>query len=97
MLLCVAAAVIGGGVYVALYHREWLPQTHPGSIGPAETPLAGQNGELPAWMPDTVKRWQGEITKQARQYNISPQLVAIIMTLESGWVPQGAQVVWPVV
>ena len=88
LLLCVAAAVIGGGVYVALYHREWLPQTHPGSIGPAETPLAGQNGELPAWMPDTVKRWRGEITRQAQQYNISPQLVAIIMTLESGGDPK---------
>lgn len=51
-------------------------------------PLTNQDSTLPAWMPDTVKHWREEIVKQAKKYSISPQLIAIIMTLESGGDPK---------
>lgn len=36
------------------------------------------------WLPDTVTRWNSHIIEQAKKYNIDPNFVAIIMTLESG-------------
>ena len=86
LIAITTVAVLAGGTYI-LWQRGMLTTI----VGAPHTPgvaLSSQNSTLPAWMPDTVKRWQGEITKQARQYNISPQLVAIIMTLESGGYPK---------
>ena len=79
--------VLVGGVYLA-WQRGMLAKLIKTPQDTANVALTSQDNTLPAWMPDTVKRWQGEITKQARQYNISPQLVAIIMTLESGGYPK---------
>lgn len=36
------------------------------------------------WAPQTVVRWDATIDQMARKYSIDPNLVAIIMTLESG-------------
>lgn len=36
------------------------------------------------WLPQTVTRFHGDIDTQAKRYNIDPNFVAIIMTLESG-------------
>jgi soluble lytic murein transglycosylase-like protein len=36
------------------------------------------------WIPDSVKRWRGQIETSAKKYNIDPNLVAIIMIIESG-------------
>jgi soluble lytic murein transglycosylase-like protein len=36
------------------------------------------------WIPSTVKHWQGPINEMARKYKIDPNLVAIVMTVESG-------------
>lgn len=36
------------------------------------------------WLPSTVTRFRSDIETQARRYNIDPDFVAIIMTLESG-------------
>lgn len=36
------------------------------------------------WIPATVKRWRGTITEMSKKYDVDPNLVAIIMTLESG-------------
>ena len=79
--------VLVGGVYLA-WQRGMLTKLIKTPQDTANVALTSQDNTLPAWMPDTVKRWQGEITKQARRYNISPQLVAIIMTLESGGYPK---------
>lgn len=36
------------------------------------------------WVPSTVKRWEAPIVEMSAKYNIDPDLLAIIMTLESG-------------
>jgi len=37
-----------------------------------------------SWIPGTVKHWEGPIDAMAKKYNIDPNFVAIIMTMESG-------------
>lgn len=37
-----------------------------------------------AWLPQSVKRWQQPIHDMSKKYDIDPDLIAIIMTLESG-------------
>lgn len=36
------------------------------------------------WIPDSVKRWDEQIQLNGEKYDIHPNLIAIIMTLESG-------------
>ncbi|QQS18099.1 transglycosylase SLT domain-containing protein [Candidatus Saccharibacteria bacterium] len=36
------------------------------------------------WLPKTVKHWQSTINQMGETYNIDPNFIAIIMTLESG-------------
>lgn len=40
------------------------------------------------WLPQTVVRWRNDIEVQAKKYDIDANLIAIIMTLESGGNPQ---------
>jgi soluble lytic murein transglycosylase len=48
-------------------------------------PLAAvHNGITISWTPDTVKRWSPQIDTMAKRYNIDPNYIAIIMTMESG-------------
>lgn len=56
-------------------------------------PLAPESGYAErhlavAWLPDTVKRWQPKIEQYAGKYDIDPNLIAIIMTVESGGDPR---------
>jgi soluble lytic murein transglycosylase-like protein len=39
------------------------------------------------WLPPTVKRWEAPVTEMAKKYNVDPNLIAIIITLESGGDP----------
>lgn len=36
------------------------------------------------WIPATVKRWEEHINEMAKKYNVDPDLIAILMTMESG-------------
>lgn len=36
------------------------------------------------WIPPTVKHWESQIDQNAAKYKIDPNLIAIVMTLESG-------------
>src|SRR5687768_5379218 len=36
------------------------------------------------WLPETVKRWEDPINEMAKKYNIDPNVLAILITLESG-------------
>ncbi len=36
------------------------------------------------WIPQTVKRWESYIDEMAKKYNLDPDLIAILMTMESG-------------
>lgn len=50
-----------------------------------QTPLKpASTGITSPWVPDTVKQWKDPITDMAKKYDIDPDLIAIIMTLESG-------------
>lgn len=40
------------------------------------------------WIPSTVKKWEPTIDQMAQKYNIDPNLIAIIMTMESGGDPK---------
>jgi soluble lytic murein transglycosylase-like protein len=51
----------------------------------AQTPLRPEaSGITSPWIPSTVKRWAGPIDEMSKRYNIDPNMIAIIMTLESG-------------
>lgn len=54
-----------------------------------QVPLRYQpSGITAAWIPDTVRRWQGIINELGKKYNLDANLIAIIMTIESGGDPK---------
>ena len=54
-------------------------------VDDAQTPLRPEaNGITSPWIPATVKRWSGPIDDMAKKYNVDPNAIAIIMTMESG-------------
>jgi soluble lytic murein transglycosylase-like protein len=72
MLLAGGLIVIAGvGVY-KLYkdHQSAIPYQSAGINSP--------------WVPSTVKHWQGPIDEMSKKYNVDPNFVTIIMTMESG-------------
>ncbi len=55
------------------------------TIDNSRLPLpASDTGITTTWLPETVTRWKAPINEYAKKYDIDPNLVAIIMTLESG-------------
>jgi soluble lytic murein transglycosylase-like protein len=69
MIVVGALIVLAGSKVVTLLH----------------TPLAPESSSVTiSWLPSTVKHWDGPIQATAKKYNIDPNLVAIIMTMESG-------------
>ena len=55
----------------------------------SQTPVPYQSGGITAkWIPPTVKHWEPTIDAMAKKYDIDPNLVAIIMTMESGGDPK---------
>jgi soluble lytic murein transglycosylase-like protein len=51
----------------------------------SQTALPYQSAGINApWIAPTVRHWRGTIDTMAARYNIDPNLIAIIMTLESG-------------
>lgn len=76
-----ATGIIAGGFGIAAVER--IPQ---------DSALKPENGDAQAnlaieWLPTTVSRWKPQIEKHSRQYDVDPNLVAIIMTIESGGDP----------
>lgn len=73
-------AAFGAGAVVVLIgvaacrfhadHRPAIPYRNAGIDSP--------------WIPSTVKRWDGTISEMGKRYDLDPDLIAIIMTLESG-------------
>lgn len=46
------------------------------------------NSITAAWIPATVRRWEKPIVQMSDRYQLDPNLIAIIMTLESGGNPK---------
>ncbi|MBK7780136.1 MAG: lytic transglycosylase domain-containing protein [Ardenticatenia bacterium] len=40
--------------------------------------------DLPAWLPESVRRWEAPIADAARRHGIAPSLLAIVVLVESG-------------
>ena len=54
-------------------------------IDNSRTPVPYQSAGISAnWIPGTVKHWSAPIDAMAKKYDVDPNLVAIIMTMESG-------------
>jgi len=54
-------------------------------INNSKTPLPYTDaGVTAAWLPSTVKHWDTPINTYAKKYDIDPNLIAILMTMESG-------------
>ena len=54
-------------------------------INHSKVPLKPQADSITSpWISPTVKHWQTPIDQNAKKYNIDPNLIAIIMTMESG-------------
>jgi len=52
-------------------------------------PLSPENGKVTiSWLPDSVKQWQKPMEQMGKKYNIDPDLLAILMTMESGGNPK---------
>jgi len=48
-------------------------------------PLNPQADQITSpWIPQTVKRWERPIDEMAKKYQLDPNLIAIVMTMESG-------------
>jgi soluble lytic murein transglycosylase-like protein len=59
------------------------------SVRNSQIPLAaGMSGVTIAWLPDSVTKWREPIEAMGKKYNIDPNLLAIIMTMESGGNPK---------
>ncbi|MGH7192093.1 MAG: transglycosylase SLT domain-containing protein, partial [Candidatus Saccharimonadales bacterium] len=70
--------VAGGLIVAAGFGLDKLYRNHQSAI-PYQA--AGVNAP---WIPSTVKYWNGTIDEMGKKYDVDPNLIAIIMTLESG-------------
>jgi soluble lytic murein transglycosylase-like protein len=76
-MILLGAAIVLAGVFTAqfLHNRQ--------------VPLASKDaGITTRWVPQTVRRWDKPINEMAKKYNIDSNLIAIIITLESGGDPK---------
>ncbi|HEX8763459.1 MAG TPA: lytic transglycosylase domain-containing protein [Candidatus Saccharimonadales bacterium] len=54
-------------------------------IHDTQTPLPYRpEGVTARWIPPSVRRWDGIIAEMGKKYNVDPNLIAIIITMESG-------------
>ena len=54
-------------------------------INNTQVPIPYQTAGVTAkWLPSTVTHWDGPIREMAKKYNIDANLIAILMTMESG-------------
>jgi len=72
--------MVSVGAIVALTSIEIINLIHH-----AQVPLKPKTSKITSpWIPLTVKRWQDPLNEMAKKYSVDPDLLAIIMTLESG-------------
>jgi soluble lytic murein transglycosylase-like protein len=73
LMVLLGAAVVTAGVTSAHWAKN------------RQVPLGAGAAQITIpWLPATVKHWQAPITEMAKRYNIDPNVLAIIMTMESG-------------
>src|SRR5579884_2447981 len=70
VLGAVIALIIVGIVHLIHNARPAIPYQSAGVSAP--------------WMPSTVKHWNKQINQMGQKYNLDPNFIAIIITMESG-------------
>lgn len=72
-MLVIGVLVTLAGMFTADYIRS------------KQTPLPYRREGITAkWIPDSVRHWEALINEMGKKYNIDPNLIAIVMTMESG-------------
>lgn len=72
-MMAIGAVIVLGGVLLVKL------------IDNLQTPVPYQSkGITASWIPPTVRHWSGPINEMAKMYNVDPNLIAIVMTMESG-------------
>ena len=74
VIVAAAAVLIVGGIAMG---AKLIVDTH------SRLPYSDK-GITISWLSPTVDRWRSTIEVDAKRYNIDPNLIAVIMTLESG-------------
>jgi len=77
LMLIAGALFVTLGVMVTAYFKNHV----------TAVPVDSASITVP-WVPEPVKRWQNTIVEMGNKYNVSPDLIAIIITLESGGDPK---------
>jgi len=74
--------VVGGAAVFACVKiaAEFQPNHLPLHASVTSTPIP--------WLPEPVKRWEAPVHEMAKKYNIDPNLLMIIITMESGGNPK---------
>jgi hypothetical protein len=71
---------------VLLISIIWIIST---LITHSRIPLKSQADRITSpWIPPTVKKWEPQIDDMAKKYQLDPNFIAIIMTMESGGNPK---------
>lgn len=74
--------LVGGLVVGAIWGIATL-------ITVSRMPLKPQADHITSpWIPQTVKKWEQPIDQMAKKYQVDPNLIAIVMTMESGGNPK---------
>lgn len=73
LMLALGAAVVGAAWVIVHF------------VNNAKTAISYQSAGITApWIPATVKHWSPQIDEMGKRYNLDPNFIAIIMTMESG-------------
>lgn len=76
-MILLGAAIVLGGVLGSHFIRS------------LQVPLAPESSGVTArWIPPTVRHWDKPVNEMAEKYKVDPNLIAIIITLESGGNPK---------
>lgn len=82
------AVLFALGALTALVGATVMDKLRPGDMYPLRPRSGEAQGSVAIeWLPDTVKRWTPRIEKYSHDYGIDPNLMAIMMTVESGGDP----------
>lgn len=74
----VAMLVLGALFVVLVVWLHTLYHSHKSAV-----PYQAKGIDSP-WIPSTVKHWQSTIDEMGKKYDVDPNFIAIIMTMESG-------------
>lgn len=71
--------VVGGLIILSVVGLVNLADRPPKPLGATKASAVDIS-----WLPSTVTRWQNDINEMSKKYDVDPNLLAILITLESG-------------